>query len=49
MGCGGTCPTCRPYAEDQARRRSGMPVRPRPPESTSERPAKDPRYSWLPP
>ena len=48
MGCGGTCQVCRPTAGQQARRRSGLPARPRP-ENGTKRPSKDPRYSWLPP
>ena len=49
MGCGGTCPICRPYAAEQEVRRRGFPVRPRPAESSDTRPQKDPRSARLPP
>ncbi|MGH3181037.1 MAG: hypothetical protein ACRDOE_03900 [Streptosporangiaceae bacterium] len=40
MGCGGTCPLCRPAYEERARRRSPFPLRP--PERDEDRPPKDP-------
>jgi hypothetical protein len=44
MGCGGTCPICRPMAAERDRRRTTGWARN--PDAEDER---DPRYSWLPP
>jgi hypothetical protein len=49
MGCGGTCPLCRTYAEEKSRRHRRPAAGNGTAASTAERPAKDPRYSWLPP
>ena len=49
MGCGGTCPICRPYAGagKAAGRATAQGTGPR--KTPPERAGEDPRYSWLPP